>query len=95
MLEGKALAHLRLRDCWLSGLPTLLLWLLLLRPPATQGKERRAPLAGRRKEARAPPVDSSGNPTYGASESVLEERGVSRPESGALHLLAGNTWRER
>lgn len=65
------MARLRLRDCWLDDLLTLLLLLLLvLRPPATLGKERREPLAGRRKEARAPPVDSTGNPTYGDSESV-------------------------
>ncbi|KAM5338505.1 interleukin-15 receptor subunit alpha isoform 1-T1 [Glossophaga mutica] len=37
VVQGKAMARLRLRDCWLSDLPTLLLLLLLLPPPATQG----------------------------------------------------------
>ncbi|XP_045713947.1 interleukin-15 receptor subunit alpha isoform X2 [Phyllostomus hastatus] len=37
VVEGKAMARLRIRDCWLSDLPTLLLLLVLLRPPATLG----------------------------------------------------------
>lgn len=57
-----------LRDCWASELPVVLL-LLLLRPPQTPGRERRAPL-GRREEARAPQRGCAELATYSGRESV-------------------------
>lgn len=61
------MARHRLRDCWASELPVLLL--LLLRPPQTPGRERRAPL-GRREEAREPQGDCAEHSPYSGRESV-------------------------
>lgn len=62
------MARQPLRDRWASELPVLLL-LLLLRPPQTPGRERRAPL-GQREEAGAPPRDCTELPTFSGRESV-------------------------
>lgn len=70
----------RLRGCWFSDLPALLL-LLLLRLPATPGRERRATLAGRREEAGAPQRDGTEHPTYSGRESV-RRKGVCAHRGG-------------
>ncbi|XP_036999445.2 interleukin-15 receptor subunit alpha isoform X2 [Artibeus jamaicensis] len=44
VVESKARTRL-LRDCWLSNIPTLLLLLLLLRPPATLGATCSTPIS--------------------------------------------------
>lgn len=75
----------RLRGCWFSDLPALLLLLLLLlRPPATLGRERREPLAGRWEEAGASQRDGTQHPTYSSRESVRRKGMCARQERGGL-----------
>lgn len=88
------MARRRLRGCRVSALPALLL-LLLLRPPVTPGRERRAPLgaAGGGRGA----LGGRQRAPYRSGESVREEGGVCPPgiAEGALHPRVRDTWRQR